>query len=101
MVREFSQTVAEKDTQSCLHVENCHSLVPGMSQYGESQEFSQVGIAVENDAELTRSLNRAQESTKNNTDFRLQLSRLEFSCFFSSFSRIPLKSDAREKKENG
>ena len=69
MVREFSQAVTETDAQPCRGPGNCHRLVPGMSQYGDSQEFSEVGIAVENDAELTRSLNRAQESTKNNTYF--------------------------------
>ena len=69
MVREFSQTVAEQDAQPCLHAENCPSLVPGMSQYGESQEFSEVGIAVENNAELPQPMDWDQESTKNNTDF--------------------------------
>ena len=69
MVREFSQTVAEKDAQPCLHAENCHSLVPGMSQYGESQEFSEVGIAVENNAELPQPMDWDQESTKSHADF--------------------------------
>ena len=43
--------------------------VPGMSQYGESQEFSEVGIAVENNAELPQPMDWDQESTKSNTDF--------------------------------
>jgi len=37
--------------------------------YGESQEFSEVGIAVENNAELPQPMNWDQESTKSNTDF--------------------------------
>ena len=81
MVREFSQTVAEEDAQPCQHSENCHSLVPGMTQYGESQDFSKVGNAVEGTggeslstsaahiAELSQSLDRVQESTTNNKDF--------------------------------
>ena len=36
MTREFSQT-AEVDAQSRQHTTNCQSLVPGMSQYGDSQ----------------------------------------------------------------
>ena len=44
-------------------------MVPGMSQYGESQEFSQVGIAVENDDDLPQPMDWEQESTKSNTDF--------------------------------
>ena len=44
-------------------------MVPGMSQYGESQEFSQIGIAVENDDDLPQPMDWEQESTKSNTDF--------------------------------
>ena len=44
-------------------------MVPGMSQYGESQEFSEVGIAVEKDDELPQPMDWDQESTKSNTDF--------------------------------
>ena len=44
-------------------------MVPGMSQYGESQEFSQVGIAVENDDDLPQPMDWEQESTESNTDF--------------------------------
>ena len=51
------------------HAENCHSLVPGMSKYGESQEFSEVGIAVEKNAELPQPMDWDQESTKSTTDF--------------------------------
>ena len=32
MTREFSQTVRQS-------AENCHALVPGMSQYGDSQDI--------------------------------------------------------------
>ena len=67
MVREFSQTVAEKDTQQCLQAENCHSLVPGMSQYGDSQEFSEVGTVV--GAELPQPMDWDQESTTSKRDF--------------------------------
>ena len=72
--------------QSCLHAENCHSLVPGMSQYGESQEFSEVGIVVENNAELPQPMDWDQESTTTVVMeiFRLLVGRLEFSTFFSS-----------------
>ena len=62
MVREFSQAVTEIDAQPCQGPENCHSLVPGMSQYGESQEFSEA-------AELSQPLDWAQESTNNIDDF--------------------------------
>ena len=44
-------------------------MVPGMTQYGESQEFSQVGIAVENDDDLPQPMDWEQESTESNTDF--------------------------------
>ena len=52
-----------------------------MSQYGESQDFSEVGIAVEGTggespstsatqiAELSQSLDQVQESTTKNKDF--------------------------------
>ena len=66
MVREFSQAVTETDAQPCQGPENCHSLVPGMSQYGESQEFSDAEIAV---AELSQPSDWAQESTNSNKDF--------------------------------
>ena len=67
MVREFSQTVAEQDAQPCLHAENCHNLVPGMSQYRESQEFSEIGTVVE--AKLPQPMDWDQESTTSNRDF--------------------------------
>ena len=38
MSRAFSQA-AEVDAQPCQHTTNCQSLVPGMSQYGDSQKF--------------------------------------------------------------
>ena len=66
MVREFSQAVTETDAQPCQGPENCHSLVPGMSQYGESQEFSDAEIAV---AELSQPSGLAQEFTNNSRDF--------------------------------
>ena len=44
-------------------------MVPGMSQSGESQEFSEVGIAVENDDEPPQPMDWDEESTKSNTDF--------------------------------
>ena len=63
MVREFSQAVTEIDAQPCQGPENCHSLVPGMSQYGESQEFSDgVGIVVTNSTELPLFSNGSQGS---------------------------------------
>ena len=79
MTREFSQTVEEKNAQS--QPQDCHDLVPGMSQYEESQVFSEVGPAVEyqsgvplstaaeHHAELSLSLDRVQESTEYNRDF--------------------------------
>ena len=64
LVREFSQAVKETDVQPCQGPENCHSLVPGMSQYGESQEFSDgVGIVVTNSTELPLFSNGSQGST--------------------------------------
>ena len=41
----MKMTVAEEDAQPCQHSENCHSLVPGMSQYGESDVDAYVGTA--------------------------------------------------------
>ena len=63
MVREFSKAVTENDSQPCQGPGNCHSLVPGMSQYGESQEFSDdVGIVVTNSTELPLFSNGSQGS---------------------------------------
>ena len=86
LAREFSQTVPEKDTQSCQHTPHCHSLVPGMSQYSVSQEFSQVEGAVGNAENLSFSAGPAnyreadQESAADNLnsteDFRVE--RCEF-----------------------
>ena len=91
MVREFSQTAAE-DTQPHQPAQDCPSLVPGMSQYSESQEFSEVGTAADrmslstsaaNNTEFSQSIvgvgpsrpvtppnsDRAQESTNCNRNF--------------------------------
>ena len=77
MTREFSEAAAEKDVE-CV---SCHNLVPHMSQYQDSdvdREFSKAGIlpggvslstTAANQAELSRSLDRAQESTNSNKDF--------------------------------
>ena len=63
MAREFLQAVAEIDAQPCQGPENCHSLVPGMSQYGESQEFSDdVGIVVANPGILSFSTSAANST---------------------------------------
>ena len=75
LAREFSQTVPEKDTQSCQHTPHCHSLVPGMSQYSVSQEFSQVEGAVGNAENLSFSAGPSnfreadQESAADNLSF--------------------------------
>ena len=80
MTREFSQTVPAEDAQPCLDVENCHCLVPGMSQYSNSQTFSEVGTtefkggmslstSAADQTELPQSLDWAQESTNNSGDF--------------------------------
>ena len=45
MAQEFSQTEEAKGTQPYLEATNCHSLVPGMSQYGESDVDAYVGTA--------------------------------------------------------
>lgn len=46
VAQEFSQKAAE-DTQLYQKAAICHSLVPGMSQYGESDVDNSVGTAVE------------------------------------------------------
>ena len=78
MVREFSQTAAEQNAQPLQSAEDCLSLVPGMSQYVESQEFSEVGTdtgkmslstSPANNAEFSQSVDRAQESTNCVRDF--------------------------------
>ena len=52
----------------CLHASDCHCLLPGMSQYGESQEvsvfseFSEVGTAVEGRDSVSRSTSAAQNA---------------------------------------
>ena len=45
MAQEFSKTEEAKGTQPYLEANNCHSLVPGMSQYGESDVDAYVGTA--------------------------------------------------------
>ena len=81
MTREFSESVREKDAQPCLNTQSCLHFVPGMSQYGESQEFSEVESSVGHKgsmslstfaaqiAELSPSLDRVQESTSYTRDF--------------------------------
>ena len=81
LTREFSQTAELKDAQPCQDVISCHCLVPGMSQYGESQdfsefsEFSEVGTTTKNkggaapSAESSQSFDRNQESTNSNRNF--------------------------------
>ena len=61
MTREFSQTVAEEDAQPCQNAKNCHFLVPGMSQYGDSQHFSEAGTAVENKGGVSLSTSAAHQ----------------------------------------
>ena len=39
MAQEFSQTVGEEDAQPCQDAQSCHRYVPGMSQYGDSQDI--------------------------------------------------------------
>ena len=92
--QEFSQTV-DKDAQPCLHAKNCHSLVPGMSQYGESQEFSEA---------RPRDGHRGSESLPTSAAHQrcefFELSPLErtFRCScFSPFSLGVLLSSFRKK----
>ena len=77
MTREFSEAAAKKDVE-CV---SCHNLVPHMSQYQDSdvdREFSKAGTptggvslskTAANQAELSRSLDGAQESINSNKDF--------------------------------
>ena len=78
--KKHSQTVATEDAQPCQNAEDCHCLVPGMSQYSDSQTFSEVGTtefkgsvslstSATHQVELFRSLDRAQESTNNIRNF--------------------------------
>ena len=79
MTREFSQSCNRSITE--------HPLVPGMSQYGESQEFSNAGTAAEytggvsfptlaaHNAELSQSLDQDLESTDSNEDFSPAIKR--------------------------
>ena len=68
ITREFSQTVAVEDTQPCQHTPNCHNLVPGMSQYSVSQEFSQVESAARNADNLSFSAGPANSTE----DFKVE-----------------------------
>ena len=50
MAREFSQTVVAEEGQVCQPDRNCHSLVPGMSQYGDSPDFYEMSHTDDHDA---------------------------------------------------
>ena len=81
------------------------SLVPGMSQYGDSQDVDMdVGTAVEsannksfstsadNFAKLPQSFDRVAESTHNHGDFSPATKEARLLSFISSFLRIPFEA---------